>query len=443
MKPSSAGWQRSAWLGFMLACVLSTACSAAEPEGSDPAPLMEASVSDSAGIRVHEFAPGVLGHSAQLRLADDPAVRIGLVEGAPEYQWTRPAAAARLSDGGFVVLEQRPAELRIFDRSGTFVRRVGRAGEGPGEFQTPTDLAVLEGDTLVVWDSRAQRLSWFSSDGDLVRERTLREPGGIRTLRRVALLPGAGAIVLGATTTVEDLANRGRVREVWQVLALMPDDEAGGSLGTIPGTERTIQVEWSGPGQGEIVSINIGGRWWWGEGFVWPSERGAWTADRLGLEARHFDRERGLDRIVRIRGPGQPFTASLIDSLHAVELDRVDDPEVRELWRADFELREYPESVPPVEAIFADRAGRVWIGLTEAPPARLPSGAFPAVRQWAVFEEHEAGDEGGVVDLRAMGVITLPSWSHPLWADAEGVLLVRNEPDLGVDFVEWYPYGEG
>jgi hypothetical protein len=55
----------------------------------------------------------------------------------------------------------------------------------------------------------------------------------------------------------------------------------------------------------------------------------------------------------------------------------------------------------------------------------------------------DSGDEGGVVDLRAMGVITLPSWSHPLWADAEGVLVVRTEPALGVAFVEWYPYVEG
>ena len=74
--------------------------------GLDPAPVMEALVSDSAGIRVHDFGPEVLGYSSEVRLADEPTVRIGLVEGAPEYQWTRPAAAARLSDGGFVVLEQ-------------------------------------------------------------------------------------------------------------------------------------------------------------------------------------------------------------------------------------------------------------------------------------------------------------------------------------------------
>lgn len=71
-------------------------------EGHDPA--IEAFVRDSAGVMTHEFPGGVLERPSPLRLADDPSVRIGVVEGAPEYQWTRPFAAARLADGGFVVL---------------------------------------------------------------------------------------------------------------------------------------------------------------------------------------------------------------------------------------------------------------------------------------------------------------------------------------------------
>lgn len=408
-------------------------------KGADPA--LEAVVRDSVGVLIQEFPAAVIDHPASIRLAEAPGVRIGVVEGSPEYQWTRPVAAGRLSDGGFAVLEQVPAEVRIFDRSGEFVRRVGAEGDGPGELRSPVGLAVLPGDTILVWDRGAQRLNWFSVAGTLERERTLREPGGIRTVRRVALSPTGAAVVLGPTTTEENVAKEGRVRETWRVVPVEPDENSGSSLGTIPGTERVIQVQRSDAGQ--VVSVNVQGRWWWGEGFAWGSKRGVWTADQLSLEARHFDLEGGMDRIVRVMAADRPFTSALIDSLHGVELERVVDPEIRELWRADFQEREYPQGVPPVAAVFADAADRVWIGLTEPPPERLASGELSAVRRWVVFEEDASVEHGDTTALRLVGILALPARSHPLWADTEGVLLVRSDRELDVAYIEWYPYVAG
>lgn len=408
-------------------------------EGAVPAP--DAIVRDSAGVVIQEFPASARERPASIRLAEAPDVQIGVIEGATEYQWTRPVAGARLSDGGFAVVEQAPAEVRVFDGSGSFVQRVGTAGDGPGEFRSPTGLVALPDDTLLVWDRGLDRLSWFSKQGALARERTLREPGGIRSIRRVALSPGGSVVVLGATTTVEDLENRGRMRETWQVVPVTAADTATPSVGTVPGTERAVAVQRSDAG--EVVSVSVQGRWWWGEGFAWASGHGVWTADRLSLEVQHFDVENGLDRIVRILAPDRPFTRALIDSLHRVELDRVRDPETRELWRADFQQREYPEGVPPSAAVFGDAAGRVWLGVIDPPPEGLPSGELPAVRRWVVFEESASVDGGGTAPLELIGVVTLPLRSHPLWADTEGVLLVRNDPEWDVPYVEWYPFVEG
>lgn len=409
--------------------------------GESAEPVLDPVVRDSAGVLIQEFPARVIDRPASFRLAEAPDVRIGVVEGSPEYQWTRPVAAGRLSDGGFAVLEQVPAEVRVFDRSGEFVRRVGAEGDGPGELRSPVGLVVLPGDTILVWDRGSRRLNWFSAAGALQRELTLREPGGIRTVRRVALSPSGALVVLGAATTEEDLANQGRVRERWQVVPVERNGDAGPPLGTIPGTERAVHVQRSDAG--EVVSVNVQGRWWWGEGFAWGSRRGVWTADRLSFEARHFDTVRGLDRIVRVMAPDRPFTGALIDSLHRVELDREVDPEIRELWRADFQDRQYPQGVPPVAAVFGDAADRVWIGLTEPPPERLPSGELPAVRRWVVFEEGATVASAGTTVLRLVGVLELPARSHPLWADADGVLLVRNDREFDVAYVEWYPYVDG
>ncbi|NNF29148.1 MAG: hypothetical protein HKN73_18125, partial [Gemmatimonadetes bacterium] len=290
-------------LAVVLVCLTAlVGCDASE----GPAP--EAVVRDSAGVVVQEFPETVL-EGPQLVLAAEPAVRIGVVEGAPEYQWTRPVAGARLADGEFAVLEQTPAEVRTFDSAGRFQARIGTEGDGPGEFRTPSGLIVLPGDTLLVWDGRTRRLTWFSRTGSVARELTVREPGGILTARRVGLSAGGGVAMLGGTTTVVDLANRGKVRESWQVVRLEPDGE-GVSIGSVPGSERDIAIQ--GSATGEIMSVNIRGRWWWGDGFAWGSTRGVWTADRLVLEARHYDLENGLDRIVRIDAESRPFTPSLI-----------------------------------------------------------------------------------------------------------------------------------
>lgn len=436
MKPRTSRLLRLPLLLLILVFGLLSGC------GESAGPTLELVIRDSADAVIHEFPASVLERPTSIRLAEAPAVRIGVVEGAPEYQWTRPVAAARLSDGGFAVLEQVPAEVRLFDRSGQFLHRVGTAGAGPGEFRSPVGLVVLAGDTILVWDKGAQRLNWFSIDGTLERERTLREPGGIRTVRRVALSPSGAVVVLGATTTEEDLGNQGRVREIWQVVPVEPNGDTGSPLGMIRGTERAIEVQRSNAGQ--VVSINVQGRWWWGEGFTWASKHGVWTADRLSFEARHFDLERGLDQIVRVLAEDRPFTSALIDSLHRVELDRVADPEIRELWRADIEEREYPQGVPPVAAVFGDAAARVWIGLTEPPPERLLSRELPAVRRWMMFEDDAITvDSDDTKRLRFLGILTLPPRSHPLWADTEGVLLVRVDTQLDVPYVEWYPYVDG
>jgi len=53
-----------------------------------------------------------------------------------------------------------------------------------------------------------------------------------------------------------------------------------------------------------------------------------------------------------------------------------------------------------------------------------------------------ASSDEGVVDPLSgddAGVVQLPSRSHPLWADAVGLLLVRRSVEFDVPFVEWYP----
>src|SRR5690606_29638949 len=68
--------------------------------------------------------------------------------------------------------------LRIFDETGRFIRQVGRAGDGPGEYRFPGPFGFI-GDTIWIAEGRTGRMTLFDSAGTLLATRTL----GSRTER--------------------------------------------------------------------------------------------------------------------------------------------------------------------------------------------------------------------------------------------------------------------
>ena len=88
----------------------------------------------------------------------------------------RPAA-----DGSRVyVLDIVASELTIWTPDGTLISRVGRRGEGPGEFSNPRSLFLFE-DGFLVGDNR--RYTTFTLDGEVVGTEIFPPPGfGIESL---------------------------------------------------------------------------------------------------------------------------------------------------------------------------------------------------------------------------------------------------------------------
>jgi hypothetical protein len=105
-------------------------------------------------------------------LDSTPFVRIGAVDGPPEYELTRVVFAGRLSDGRVVVVDDGSSELRWFGPDGDFQLRAGGRGEGPGELLRVVSAALTPQDSVVLYDYRNQRLTWFGPEG--VLGRTLR-----------------------------------------------------------------------------------------------------------------------------------------------------------------------------------------------------------------------------------------------------------------------------
>lgn len=138
--------------------------SACSPAGESSAPV---EVWDSAGVTIVHSHGQEWGEGAAWSVASEPRVTIGTLDGPGEYVLSHVSAAARQSDGDFVVVDGGAREVRLYDRDGTFVRTLGGPGSGPGEFQDPTHVLVAGADSLVVWDNANYRITRFDSAGVL------------------------------------------------------------------------------------------------------------------------------------------------------------------------------------------------------------------------------------------------------------------------------------
>lgn len=93
-----------------------------------------------------------------------PEVTIGEPDGAAEYALSNVIGGARLSDGRTVIANRGTHDLRYYDAHGKHLSTAGREGDGPGEFRF-IDAIGRAGDTILVWDAFARRVSRFGGSG--------------------------------------------------------------------------------------------------------------------------------------------------------------------------------------------------------------------------------------------------------------------------------------
>lgn len=87
-----------------------------------------------------------------------------------EVNFGRASGVARLASGDLAVLDRAGPEIRFFSPTGTFLRAIGRSGEGPGEFRAPTWIGNCGHDSLFVFNLAQQRISVRDPNGGYVRQ---------------------------------------------------------------------------------------------------------------------------------------------------------------------------------------------------------------------------------------------------------------------------------
>ncbi len=73
-------------------------------------------------------------------------------------------------DGNIYVLDWKACQIKVFDETGKRLRNIGREGQGPGEIQLPRGMEIISGKEIMLENVMNRRLSFFSLDGELLRE---------------------------------------------------------------------------------------------------------------------------------------------------------------------------------------------------------------------------------------------------------------------------------
>jgi hypothetical protein len=121
-------------------------------------------ISDSAGVTiVSNTETGVWAPGEEWTFEEE--LRIGALEGDPEYQFGQVGFIAVDSKGQIYVPDIQAQHIQVYASDGSYVQTIGQRGGGPGELQGAAFVIMGPGDTLLVPDIQTQRVNRYAPDG--------------------------------------------------------------------------------------------------------------------------------------------------------------------------------------------------------------------------------------------------------------------------------------
>ena len=364
-------------------------------------------------LAAQEAVESAAPRDADLTLADEPLLQVGIVDGPLEYIFGNVTGGVRLEDGSVVVADEQSANLRRYDANGRHVWTSGRAGEGPGEYRGLRLLRNCPGAPLTVFDWSLDRVTELDVDGNVLDSRSL-VAAGVRPYGDLTCAPDGRLVYTPwpddmGESYEEGLAEGDVYR--WRTSLVAAEGDSAATLRSgIPGAERFfIQPGASGP------------RYWGKDAVFAPVGPGVWYGTADAYELEHVDWTGRVTRVARWAGPDLTVTGGRVDRYREGWLARYDDPGARRNFERDSWPRirdQLPERFPAYGAVIA-----------------LPDGAFwVKTHAWlAPGEELHLLDASGVWLRR----LTIPGSAAVLDIGADWVLL-RQRDELGVPTVALY-----
>jgi len=353
-----------------LVCATHAVSACSQSGGSDVRPV----VRDSAGVRIVENSSPGWTEGDAWSVSAEPLVSIGAVEGAAEYLFSQVTGAVTLADGRLAVGDRGASAIRFYRPGGDYLSSAGGPGQGPGEYIDLAGLARLPGDTIVVVDGPAQRISFLDSTGTYVRSIGLDLAEGFSD---VAFYSTVGVLENGRILAYSTSGPGFREEDAGSAISyslqffwFRPTGAYGGILASLPARTRWGLQSGAGvsfpyvPFSGGPVAATGRGRFVIGPG--------------VGAEVMVFDAEGRLERRIRWLGPPRAIDSEMIDRWRQTILGREMSTEERENNRRLISDAPLPENLPFTRAILVDESDHIWVEEYRAPWESEPT--------WQVFD---------------------------------------------------------
>ncbi len=131
------------------------------------------------------------------------------LDGPEESLLFRPVNIIFDAEGNLYVADSGQHAILVYGRDGKFKFRIGREGDGPGEFRMPAVSYFSWEGELVVEDPVNGRRSFFNMDGEFLRSESMgpvfMAGSPIRTVAGEYVRPGQGAVIMRMTTGGSDV----------------------------------------------------------------------------------------------------------------------------------------------------------------------------------------------------------------------------------------------
>jgi hypothetical protein len=266
------------------------------------------------------------------------------------------AGGIRLPDGGLLIADRGENTVRVLDASGKLVRSIGRAGNGPGEFQSILWAGRCGGDSLMIWDLRRRQASIAGAGSSALRQFAVPAGDTAQEPFQFSCSPRGGMVYLSAPRPVRGAPNA----ENPNIMAISaavyrvgPDGAIRQRLGAVPA--------------GEAVVSPPGGR----GGAPRPLGRAARVAaldDAVVISSadsafvsiiRADGRSTRHDLPIPLRAPTKAEFDEAVQALASMVAAPNRQAAIQMLSTAPM-----PATLPPISALFVDTEGLLWVQTT-------------------------------------------------------------------------------
>jgi hypothetical protein len=263
--------------------------------------------------------------------------------------------------GRFWVFDVGSSSIFLFAPDGSLIRRIGREGAGPGEFQQNGGMVIRADNGIAQWDSRNSRINFLDSAGTFVTSWPL--PGGFNTSNGL-ITDSSGALYLRRPVTAP------RDGEILGRMGLVRLGEGGAFADSIAPPDLPVQREVYVASVKDNTSATSSRH---APNYFWQ-----WTPGGEFVAAHGGNYE-----IVMARRAAKPLVIRRVMSPVAIAQDERDWEEQQILWNMrqtdpgwSWQGPPLPTTKAPMRAMSVSRDGRIWAQVA-VPSDTIPEAERP------------------------------------------------------------------